>query len=154
MRRNARAGFTLLELSVVIIVISVVVAVGISLGSDAITFSNRFATQERLKMIDEAIDSFRVKYGHLPCPARMNLRPGIDPNFGEQDCAGVAQVEIGAASPAHENDVRIGMVPIRALQLPDYFAADAWNNKLLYAVSELMAYDEDNTLQGPTLYAN
>lgn len=36
------------------------------------------------------------------------------------------------------------MVPVRTLNLPDEFALDAWNNRIVYTVTEILASDPND----------
>ncbi len=151
-RLSHQSGFTLVELAVVIAIVATLVTVGASMGQDAISFSKRYVTQKRLVSVEEALDAFVDKYGFLPCPADLTLQPGTSSAFGEQNCTatGTGIVEVTDAN----GDVLMGALPVRALQLPDNYASDAWNSKLLYAVSEDMAIDSASSVQHGTLYIN
>lgn len=138
-QHTIRSGFSLVELALVITIISVVVAVGMNMGSDAVTFSNRIATQQQMKIIKIAVENYYVRNGALPCPANRALQPGIDAAFGQANCthtgttASAGIVSIVTGTP---NETLIGMVPIRSLGLPDYLAGDAWGNKITYVVTK------------------
>jgi prepilin-type N-terminal cleavage/methylation domain-containing protein len=139
---SAAQGFSLLELSVVLIVIGLVAGFGISLGANILSGSDRITTQQRLTNIRTALDSFVQKNGYLPCPASRADIP-TDANFGveRRDPAGSACTPLlGEADPisagaANSDQAYIGALPVITLGLPAYYAADAWGNKFLYAVS-------------------
>lgn len=138
----------MVELAVVLAIISVIVAVGMNMGGDAITFSNRIATQQQMKTIKIAIENYQVRNGVLPCPAHRDLVPGVDASFGEADCATSATpttssiVRVGTGA----SEMRLGMLPVRALNLPDFFATDAWGGKITYAVTQDLTVLYDNTV--------
>lgn len=129
-------GFTLIEIAIVIIIAGILLAF---LG-DALTNylkNNRIETTEyRLEQIKKSLSQYLSINGSYPCPASRNLAADAA-NFGQGQpatCTG--------AAPAGTNDVgavRIGAVPVRDLNLPDEYAADAWGNKFTYAVSENIA---------------
>ncbi len=84
---------------------------------------------------------------HWPCPAAPNLTPG-DAGFGEEVReAGDPEVEEDitcditgltvVTDPANPgNRIFIGAVPTVTLGLPAKYAADAYNNKFTYAITE------------------
>ncbi len=130
-------GFSLLELSVALIIISLLLGFGMTAGKDALEGSDRVSTQQRMATIQKALDNFARQNGYLPCPAKRSLAPGTS-GFGEESRAAtvctaagdIANVPIAPGTPV----IYIGAVPVATLGLPDAYAADAWTNKFLYAV--------------------
>jgi prepilin-type N-terminal cleavage/methylation domain-containing protein len=138
MRHTLRRGFSLLELSVVIGIISLIAGAGISLGSGALQAADRVATQERLNTIKLALDSYARTYGYLPCPYDRALVPS-SANFGRES-RGAPSTSCTASSPGvigipGTPTMYIGGIPVRTLGLPDSYAGDAWGGKLTYAVT-------------------
>lgn len=152
-RISARRGFSLLELSVVLGIISLIAGVGMTMATGALKAADRVTTQERLNTIKLALDSHLKTYGYLPCPADRTLNTS-DINFGaEARDATVAHVrttaytDTGATCNQTTDDATvtngivlsgfntmIGAVPVRTLGLPDSYEGDAWGNKFTYAV--------------------
>ncbi|GIK15194.1 MAG: hypothetical protein BroJett003_01580 [Planctomycetota bacterium] len=62
---TARRGFTLLELSVVLVIIGLV-AGGILVGSELIALAELKSVMRQLESYNTAVNTFRVKYGGLP----------------------------------------------------------------------------------------
>lgn len=133
---RARHGFSLLELSVVLAIISLVAAAGISLASGALKAADRVTTQERLNTIKLALDSYTKLYGYLPCPADR-AKVTTDTDFGVEKRTGPPGTTCTVSSPGivSVTGAYYGGVPTRTLGLPDNYAGDAWGNKLTYAVS-------------------
>jgi len=135
-----RHGFSLLELAVVLLIISLVVGAGISLGSGALNASVRIKTQERLATIKQALASYSNANGYLPCPADRTQTPS-SASFGVEKRATSAPFTTCVTTsgvvtmPAGTPTIYIGTLPTRTLGLPDSYAADSWGNKLTYAVS-------------------
>ena len=144
--RHGLHGFSLLELGVVLGIIAVVVAAGVTLGGDAMKGADRVTTQSRLAAIKQSLDHYAKLNGHLPCPADRALTPS-NAGFGvEMRAAAYADPQVNpicndAIAPgvvktgAGLGTAFIGGVPTRTLGLPDNYAADAWGNKITYAVS-------------------
>lgn len=131
-----RAGFSLVELAVVLAIIAVVAAMGIDLGQNAIRGSTRVSTQEKLALIKESLDAYAARNGYLPCPADPSQLPS-SATFGFESRTTLPSVGcLGIASQVFNNgQVWYGMVPVRNLGLDDSYATDAWGGKLLYGVS-------------------
>lgn len=135
--KTSRQGFSLLELSAVLTIIAVLVTFGINIANSAIKGSDRTTTQERLLAIQKSLDAYVRVNGFYPCPSSRALVP-TDSGFGVESrstttctTSGTALVLTGASG------AYIGGVPVRTLNLPDTYAADAWGNKITYAVSSL-----------------
>lgn len=136
-RTHRTAGFSLLELAVVLGIIALVATAGIGMGEGALKAADRVTTQERLATIGQALETYAKLNGFLPCPASRALLAdaatfGMEARATASTCttgSGLVQVTVGA------NSGYIGGVPVRNLGLPDNYARDAWDNKLTYAVS-------------------
>ena len=120
-RRVAR-GFTLVELAVMLLI------VGLILGSMMFTFSaqvemsNRAETLRRLENAKELLLAFAIVNGRLPCPATAASGGQEAPPGG-----GTCTSSYGGFLPA----MTIGFQP----QDSQFFAVDAWGNRIRYAVS-------------------
>ncbi len=140
MSRRAHTGFSLLELSVVLVIIAVVLAFGLNIANSALKGSDRITTQTRLTAIQRTLDAYARVHGHLPCPSsRANLTSaagfGVEArkaNRLECTTSGTALVRAPATGSPF---IYIGAVPVRTLGLPDHYASDAWGNKFTYGVS-------------------
>jgi prepilin-type N-terminal cleavage/methylation domain-containing protein len=64
-RRNYRQGFTLIELSIVLVVIGLI-AGGIFVGQSLINAAETRATISQIEKYNTAVNTFRGKYGYLP----------------------------------------------------------------------------------------
>lgn len=150
-RINAN-GFTMVEMAIVIIVLGVLIA-GAIIFYDQWTKNERIRiTNERIDVIQDAIQSFVQVNSFLPCPARLDAAldappvgmpgtPGYIPGYGEaSNCnepvlpPGIFE-DIGRAGEI----IRIGAIPTRALSIPDEYAADSWGNRFTFAITRAMA---------------
>lgn len=153
MSRARQQGFSLLELSVVLAIISVLVGFGMTLSNTVMKNSDKLVTQERLLIIKKALDNYAAQNGFLPCPAKRALAAD-DSAFGMEmrnstTCTTSADlVRVPASGTPF---TFIGAVPVRALGLSANFAGDAWGNKFTYVVSGQHVGDIDSyaTVDGP-----
>ena len=90
------------------------------------------STENKIEIIDEALQLFLSRNGRYPCPAPLNS-PLDGANFG---------IEAGLAPPAAPDcnaKIVIGAIPVRTLNLPDDFISDAWGGRFTYAVTAPLA---------------
>lgn len=133
-------GFSLLELSIVLTILAIVVAGGLTLGTAKVQQQEIIGTYQELEDIQKTLKVFLAENGRLPCPASITLARN-SALFGREatDCAdatppaGLVRVEYPAASGEY---VRIGAVPFYSLEMPDRYLDDAWQGRYLYAVEE------------------
>lgn len=144
---KSQAGFSLLAMAFLMIVLGGVVAVGGALYQVWSEQKGSSTTQARMEYIQDALASFAAHHGRYPCPAR--LTDAFDTaNFGVEisdNCATDLTAPAGTTRVASEDAtkgfIRIGAVPVRTLNIPDEYVADGYNRRLVYAVTEV--YTED-----------
>ncbi len=142
------AGFTLVEMSVVLIIIALLTGGGLFVGLNIIRSTKITAVQEELATIQEALENYVTINGFLPCAA-SRVADMDTADFGEEapDCT----VAIGGggtvvdASPlagtSTYTDIHIGALPTKQLGLPASAAIDPWGSRYLYVVSSGQAID-------------
>jgi type II secretory pathway pseudopilin PulG len=140
MRLNQRSGFTIMELSIVILVIALITGIGITSSIGLIEQSKYTATENKLNAIENALMSFRQNKNRLPCPGDLTL-VSSNANYGVEaanpgTCSGGTPAAnnistVVAGSPL----VMEGGVPVRGLNLPDEFMYDGWGRRINYAVT-------------------
>ncbi len=81
MRASDRHGFTLIELSIVLVIIGLIVG-GILVGRDLIRVAELHKTVRQVERFDAAVNTFRVKYNCLPgdCASATRFGLGVDGN--------------------------------------------------------------------------
>ena len=133
-------GFTLLELTMVLFIISLLVSGFLVPLSQSVIQKERADTQEKLDEIKEALYGFTVSNGRLPCPDCRSNAIGNCPGTGtandgieDQDALGncAADTNIGAAGNVVE-----GNLPWVTLGTSQY---DAWQSWFTYGVSDFAA---------------
>jgi len=129
-------GFTLVELSIVIIIVSLLMAGGLAVGTSMVEKAAYIDTQKQLRQIRQSLRDYYTVNGHLPCVAPLNTLPGTN-GFGVAiaNCSTDLSTPSGTfrqGSPA----IRIGMIPTRTLGLSDSAARDQYGSRIVYAVTE------------------
>ena len=127
-------GFTLLELTVVLVILGVLATGGLVAGAGMVEQAAKSDSEEIVKLAEKSLKDFYTVNGRLPCVARMNANPGTALFGAELDCTAAAV----AGESWRSGGVRIGMLPVRTLGLSDTTAADKYNSRLLYVVTEAL----------------
>jgi prepilin-type N-terminal cleavage/methylation domain-containing protein len=138
-------GFTLLELSIVLVLIGVIIGGGLMTFTASVQATQFNKTVERMDNIEKALLNFAVANNRIPCPADLTLTATGSANYGLEAGAGSGSA-IGVATGACTGTGMLpktnfiaasgtaeGGVPTRALQLPDDYMYDGWGRKFRYA---------------------
>jgi prepilin-type N-terminal cleavage/methylation domain-containing protein len=132
--RGTDAGFSLLEISVVLGIISLITGGLLSFSSLQTERNNRNETLNKLQAIELALQRHAYVTESLPCPASRLSMPN-DANYGVEQVGCTTGTPAGTATAgAGINAISIGVVPTRTLNLPDNYMLDAWGNRITYAV--------------------
>jgi prepilin-type N-terminal cleavage/methylation domain-containing protein len=142
--RPRSTGFTLLELSIVLILIGLIVGGGLVTVTAAVQKKSYDLTIARMQTIETALYNFRAAFNRIPCPADLT-RLNTDANYGLEAGAGsgsspgtaTGACTGGSIVPAANFSYATaaeGAVPVRALRLPDDYMYDGWGNRFRYAV--------------------
>ena len=150
-------AFTIVEISVVLIVIAILFLQTLSSTKITSNIKNRIA-KDRSMIIYKTIGGFLAEKKRLPCPASLLLNKNhVD--YGKEvrdinstDCVGTG-IYSTTSSPSSTNIV-YGMVPLKDLGLPVNFGEDGFGNKISYFVDKRFTKDyieqPDNNLAIPS----
>lgn len=133
------SGFSLLELSIVLIVIGVVVGMAMTSGLSVLANARQSATIQRMAAIDQALKAYRIAYDRIPCPGDLTLTPSST-NYGVEAQNQWACTGTPAATNSVNNAaatavaVAEGAVPFVTLGLSGDNMYDGWGQKIRYAV--------------------
>lgn len=146
----ASQGFSLVELSVVVAIMSVVAVLGLEGAANFVNRTSGALTKERLVVVDDAVDRFFKVYGRLPCPAVVTDVPTAS-TYGYENCtisvfpttlpAGNYTVLIGGG-------LMKGAVPFRSLGISAPYALDGFGNKINYVVTKNLTSTGGGTAAG------
>jgi prepilin-type N-terminal cleavage/methylation domain-containing protein len=137
-------GFTLLELSIVLFILTVLIGFGTSSVTALRTNLGVSSTRAKQHTIKDALITFISRNERLPCPAREVLAPGavgygVESGGGPNDCDATG-IDGGA--------IQRGIVPWVSLGLSDADALDGWHNRFSYFV--VVRPEPANPARNPT----
>lgn len=167
MHKQNSTGFTIIEMSVVIIIVGLIIASVLpSIRAYQVT-EDFYETRANLEFANDALREYFALQGRYPCPADPTV-PLDDPDYGlEADLCdannfiatsicptGLVCTSAGtrdADGDTVNDDVLIGTLPVRAIEDAIRFAPftfpnakDAYANKITYAVTRNMAHTNLN----------
>lgn len=135
MIKNRKTAFSLIELSIVLVIIAIVVTGVLSASTTSLNNAKIKITNDRIEVIYKALGNFIATSYRLPCPASLNIAretTGYGDSVGDAgECAAA-----GVYKSSVQSSVIYGMVPINALGLPKELAEDGFGNKLIYIVNK------------------
>ena len=134
--RGRTDGFSLIELSLMIMVLGLMAAAIFSSNVVKKEQERIALTQSRLDEIEDALKRYHIKRGYLPCPARTILRPGEAGYGAATDCSSdtVTDVIDEPTNGTSADSVRIGSVPTLTLSLEEDHMYDGWGGRFTYGV--------------------
>lgn len=139
MKKTLRSGFTLVQISAMLMVTSLVMVA--ILPSSHKTLDGDKVSTERLNDLMKYFRAYVVAHGKLPCPASGSLPMG-NANYGVAAANGGTTGNCSGGSPAaiadSTNNVAVGVVPFKSLGIPREYAMDAYGRAITYAVDTHM----------------
>ncbi len=126
--RLSGAGFSLLELAIVLVIISFLFTIFLATGSGFLLGKTVEADRAKLRAIETAIAGFVSVNGRLPCPADGSLNitvasAGIEIRDASGDCTGSMV------------DQTRGVVPWTTIAISEADASDNYNQRIMYRVA-------------------
>lgn len=144
------SGFTLIELTIVVVVMALLIAFFFQGANTARIYYDYDQTEATINEVTESLHAFAQRYGRYPCPADRTASYN-SAEFGREiiDCQSRSDSAAMTVTPnTHGTNVLIGGLPVRSLNLPDEAMYDGFNAQLVYAVSvgHVSAADDYDTL--------
>src|ERR1017187_982628 len=139
-------GFTLLELSIVLVLIAVIMSGGLAILTSSLQASQFNATVDRMDAIEKTLLEYAVANNRIPCPSDLtqavgSATYGMEAGAGAGSSPGTATGACTGASMLPQANFKTasgmveGGVPTRALQLPDDYMYDGWGRRFRYAAA-------------------
>lgn len=134
-RPTTSAGFTLVEIAVVIVVLGFLLAMIAGIATALIGQQRREVTRQRMAGVETALALFVSQNKRLPCPADGRLAGNAVGAGAEKRSAGACDTLGGTA-----NSQTHGVVPWQSLGLAEPDVTDGWGSRITYRVApELVA---------------
>jgi prepilin-type N-terminal cleavage/methylation domain-containing protein len=141
MNKRNILGFTLIELSIVILIISLILGGMMTLYNQRLRAERLAEVNRRMGVIAEALYQYRLANNKLPCPANSSVATS-DADFALQadgaaetcQTSSTANTDLQSNINTSNNNVFGGGVPVRTLGLADDYAFDPWGNKFTYYI--------------------
>jgi len=146
MQKNKKTAFSLVELSIVILIVSILITGSLSISKTAISNSKSKVTKERMDTVYQAFTNFLATNRRLPCPALLTVAKGTSTYGDEAATPGTCTSTY--VSSTNAPNLSYGMVPTAALGLDPDMAEDGFGTKFTYVV------DKRFTKQSATLAAS
>jgi prepilin-type N-terminal cleavage/methylation domain-containing protein len=143
-KRKFKSAFSLVELSVVILIVSILMTGILTVSKSKIRNTNIQITQDKMAEIYKAIVRFVATHRRLPCPADIT-KASTASGFGSEvgtagTCGGTGTRTASSNNIAPNNQtaqLAYGMVPVNALGLSNDMAQDGFGSKFYYVVDAL-----------------
>ncbi len=138
-----KRAYTLLEMSIVLVVFSVLVTGGITLTTSMMGNAKKEVSNQRIATIYEAMGRFVAENKRLPCPASITIAKS-EIGYGQEssgDC--ILRGDAGIYSSTDVQNIVYGMVPVNSLGLSDDIAEDGFGSKFSYVVNSHLTVRDD-----------
>lgn len=145
-------GFTLLELAVVLVVISVLLSTAISVASTRIEAQRLADSFGRIELASQAIRQYIQNFNRLPCPADGSIAAPTPTNPTPAGYGLEARLSTGNQQ-CDDNlldvtgNVFMGTIPHASLGLSPVAGQDGWENRLTYVVDNRFSYTGSEALR-------
>ncbi len=131
-----KKAYSLIELSIVILIISILITGALSVSIGSANNAKAKVTNDRIQQIYRALGNFLVANKRLPCPAALTKVKTVNTDYGNEvgfgsGCSGTGVIQSGSSA-----NLVYGMVPVRALGLPNDLAEDGYESKLAYIIDK------------------
>lgn len=135
--KKYQAGFSILELAIVLTVISLIVSASLAVAASRISAARVENTLTKTATLMELLNAYVKSFGHFPCPADPSARPE-DANFGVGANDGVGNCT--ATSLLGQDNYVIGTVPTSTLGLMGSSGVDGWNRRFTYVIDRRFTF--------------
>ena len=132
-RKSSPKAFSLIELSVVILIISILITGILSVSVSGVQNAKTKVTRDRMDQIYIALANYVAVNKTFPCPAAINKSKGAA-NYGDAATNGPTCSTYGGVTSS--GDLVYGMVPVNDLGLSEEMAEDGFGSKFGYVVDD------------------
>jgi len=148
-KKNFKKAYSLIELSIVILIISILITGALSVSVGSVNNAKIKTTNDRITQVYRALGNFLVANRRLPCPAALTKVKTVDTDYGTEVGVGSGCAGTGVIASGSSTNLVYGMVPVRTLGLPNSLAEDGFESKLVYIVDKNYANNAVNFSAAP-----
>jgi|GEM_PF-653965 len=128
---SIQKAYSLIELSIVLVIISTLVAGALTISVDNLKNDQTRLTKERMDKVYKILGNYIRVNKSLPCPAPLTKVKSVDFDYGTSgNCTTVSGVT------AISTNYILGAVPTLTLGLPSEYAEDGFGSKIVYFVDK------------------
>lgn len=136
-------GFSILEQSVAITILSILISQGMMVSERLIDNQKYNETVRRITIVEKAIIAYYLQQtentkNHFLCPSGAEIIMSHS-DFGKEKCFN----DDGIIT---KGGYYYGSIPIRSLELPDFYMFDGWGRRMSFVVSQQLNSDSNHTL--------
>jgi len=145
-KRKNNFGFSLLEMSITILILSILLIGGINFICYLTALSKKQTTERKITDLKKEIEKYVLENKKLPCPADLSVS-GESNNYGvENRDSNTNKCSDTQTSGYFINENLIyGLIPTKTLELTDDFTTDGWENQIVYVVDKRFTNDYDSS---------
>jgi len=122
--KSKSLGFSLLEISIVLIISSILLGISFEAGKFFLLHNSIETTKIKMNTLQNAIDIYLIENGKLPCPSGLKNNNGNSLTCTDDATNGVFV----------KNNVARGGIPYKELNLTSDLSYDSWKTKFTYSV--------------------
>jgi type II secretory pathway pseudopilin PulG len=135
-RKNLQSGFSLLEIAVILLIVSLIAGAAFGLAPKKEYDNAERITKTNLDKIEKAILAYYNDNGVLPCPASLT---DTSSSIGQAtNCFAAVAGTFDNPATLTIQTIRYGAVPTYDLSLPLEVGIDGWGNRIYYAVPKFL----------------
>jgi len=136
LKKIFKRAFSLIELSIVIIIISILLSGALSIATSTTNSAKIKTTNNNIDEIYKALKVYLLANNRLPCPAPITAIKASSTTYGESAVNYGTCSASGIYTSATSTNVVYGMVPVKDLGLSIDMAEDGYGSKLAYIVDK------------------
>ncbi len=156
LKKDSKTGFTLIELSIVILIISILITGGLSVSITALNNAKIKVSRDRMAEIYKALGNYLLINNFLPCPASVldvkssSSLYGVAVDNSNSNCSASSIGTNGVYSSISSGALNLvyGMIPVSTLGLPSDMAEDGFGNKFAYVLDKRFAIKSGDSGSG------
>ncbi len=136
LKKVNKKAFSLIELSIVIVVISILLSGALSIVTTTSNKAKVKTTNNNIDEIYKALKVYLLANKALPCPASITAVKSTNTNYGKISGTQVNCSESGVYGSTTNSNIVYGMVPVKDLGLSSDVAEDGFGSKFAYVVDK------------------